>query len=161
MKTDKKINLIIALLFSFAFFSCKESGPEPDEPKDKSGQFLNLNVGSNWEYSTDSAINTTIVKVVDSTKIMNSKTYKIFHSTYQGALTRNFYSYKNGNYYLLVESTTGNYEELVYLKDSNEVGKKWSQTLNLGELIQCITTRFPKMALLKLFTARLIQMLFI
>ena len=59
-----------------------------------------------------------------------SKNYKVFYTTVSGVTSRSYYTFKNGNYYLLVPTSTTTFEELIYLKDSNSVGKKWSLSIN-------------------------------
>ena len=122
----KKMLLATVVFVSiFSFHSCKtkDSDTQPD-PVSTDGQYLNLNNGSNWEYVINGSSNTTTVEVIDSTKILFSKSYRQFLSTDSTGSSKNYYAYKDGSYYSLYVGLNGN-EELVYLKDSNEVGKKW------------------------------------
>ena len=129
-KINKFIVSLIIVVSAFTFNACRENSSSDIIPVSNAGQYLNLNTGSSWEYSADGSTNTTVVKVTDSTKLAFTKNYKIFHSTTLGVTTSNYYTYKNGNYYLLIAKTAGGYEELIYLKDSSEVGKKWSATVS-------------------------------
>ncbi len=132
MNSNKIKTLFLSLIIivsALTFNACKDSSSDT-VPVSTAGQYLNLNAGSTWEYSTDGSANTAVVTVIDSTKLAFTKNYKVFHSATLGTTSSNYYTYKNGNYYLLIAKTAGGYEELVYLKDSSEVGKKWSATVS-------------------------------
>ena len=121
---------LILILLVFNFNACKKKETDPEPPKTlEAGGFLNLNKGSTWDYITDGSANPNTITVTDSSKLAFGKDYTIFHSTIQGTTSRVFYAFKNGNYYLLVATTATDYEELVYLKDSIEVGKKWTTSV--------------------------------
>lgn len=103
--------------------SCKDKGSDTIVIS-TAGQYLNQAVGSNWEYFFNGSSNTITVKVIDSTKMLLAKTYRQFLSTDSTGSSTNYYAYKDGSYYSLYIGSNGK-EELIYLKDSNEVGKKW------------------------------------
>ena len=95
-----------------------------------SGQYLNSNKGSSWVYTIDSAGNTSEVEVTDSTVMAFGKKFTNFHNTYpSGTVYRNFYSYQDGQYSIMITSAAGTQQELIYLKDNVKEGDKWSNTV--------------------------------
>jgi len=94
------------------------------------GQYLNSNKGSSWVYTIDSAGNTSKVEVTDSTVLAFGKKFTNFHNTYpSGTVYRNFYTYLNGQYSMMITSAAGMQQELTYLKDNVKEGDKWSNTV--------------------------------
>lgn len=94
------------------------------------GDYLNLNIGSSWNYSTTGSATTAFkVTAEDSMYIYKSLNYRLFKTNTAGAITRNYYNYKNGNYSVLVMDADGTMQDIVYLKDSTQVGKRWSKSI--------------------------------
>lgn len=94
------------------------------------GQYLNLKTGSSWVYTLDSLGSTSTVTVTDSTMIAFGKGFMNFHSKYSsGQEYRNYYSYINGLYSMVITSSSGLQQELIYLKDKVMVGDKWSSVI--------------------------------
>jgi len=131
MKSIYKLFILILVVFTLIVQSCKKSDP-PKTNTSTAGQFLNQKTGSTWKYTTNNADSLNKVLVLDSSKLAYGKNYTVFYSLFSGSTTRNFYTYKQGNYYSLVASTANTYEEIIYLKDSTEIGKKWKKSINIG-----------------------------
>ncbi len=112
--------------------ACDKISDELPESSSTEGQFLNLNKGSSWNYSLNGADTFTVVTASDSSKPAFNKVYTVFHNLYLGSVTRSYFTYRLGNYYSLITNTPGVYEEVVYLKDSMEIGKKWNSTVLIG-----------------------------
>jgi hypothetical protein len=94
------------------------------------GQYLNSKNGSSWVYTIDSAGNTSMVEVTDSTVLSFGKRFTNFHNTYpSGTVYRNFYAYQDGQYSMVITSSAGLQQELIYLKDKVMVGDKWSSVI--------------------------------
>ena len=92
---------------------------------------MNSNKGSSWVYTIDSAGNTSNVVVTDSTVMAFGKKFTNFHNTYpSGTVYRNFYTYQDGQYSMMITSASGLQQELIYLKDNAKVGDKWSNTVS-------------------------------
>ena len=70
MNSNKIKTLFLSLIIivsALTFNACKDSSSDT-VPVSTAGQYLNLNAGSTWEYSTDGSANTAVVTVIDSTK---------------------------------------------------------------------------------------------
>jgi hypothetical protein len=120
--------LVIAITTTFVMSSCT---PDKTTPAvNTNGQYLNSNKGSSWVYTIDSAGNTSKVEVTDSTVMAFGKKFTNFHNTYpSGTVYRNFYTYQDGQYSMMITSAAGTQQELIYLKDNVKVGDKWNNTV--------------------------------
>jgi hypothetical protein len=126
--------MVMATLI-FGFGSCKK---DPVKSTPQPGEYLNSNVGSNWSYSTTgtSSSNWT-VKVEDSSVLYLSNKFQMYKTNTAGVITRNYYRYSKGNYSVLVLDADGATQEIVYLKDSTQTGKKWSKSIKgLGGILK-------------------------
>jgi hypothetical protein len=133
MKKNIKTFLIasfsIVLVSSTCFISsCTKDVITP--AVNTNGQYLNSNKGSMWDYTIDSAGNTSKVEVTDSIVMAFGKRFTNFHNTYpSGTVYRNFYTYQDGQYSMMITSAAGTQQELIYLKDNVKVGDKWNNTV--------------------------------
>jgi hypothetical protein len=133
MKKNIKTFLIasfsIVLVSSTCFISsCTKDVITP--AVNTNGQYLNSNKGSMWDYTIDSAGNTSNVEVTDSIVMAFGKRFTNFHNTYpSGTVYRNFYTYQDGQYSMMITSAAGTQQELIYLKDNVKVGDKWNNTV--------------------------------
>jgi len=133
MKKNIKTFLIasfsIVLVSSTCFISsCTKDVITP--AVNTNGQYLNSNKGSMWDYTIDSAGNTSKVEVTDSIVMAFGKRFTNFHNTYpSGTVYRNFYTYQDGQYSIMITSAAGTQQELIYLKDNVKVGDKWNNTV--------------------------------
>ena len=123
------ISFSIVLVSSTCFISsCTKDVKTPTS--NTNGQYLNSNKGSSWVYTIDSAGNTSKVEVTDSIVMAFGKRFTNFHNTYpSGTVYRNFYTYKDGQYSMMITSAAGTQQELTYLKDNVKEGDKWSNTV--------------------------------
>jgi hypothetical protein len=133
MKKNIKTFLIasfsIVLVSSTCFISsCTKDVITP--AVNTNGQYLNSNKGSMWDYTIDIAGNTSKVEVTDSIVMAFGKRFTNFHNTYpSGTVYRNFYTYQDGQYSMMITSAAGTQQELIYLKDNVKVGDKWNNTV--------------------------------
>ena len=129
IKTFLFISFSIALVSSTCFISsCTKDVITP--AGNTNGQYLNSNKGSSWVYTIDSAGNTSNVVVTDSTVMAFGKKFTNFHNTYpSGTVYRNFYTYQDGQYSMMITSAAGSQQELIYLKDNVKEGDKWNNTV--------------------------------
>jgi hypothetical protein len=133
MKRNIKTFLFISFSIALVSSTCLFSSCTKDEVKpapNANGQYLNLNKGSLWDYTIDSAGNTSKVEVTDSIVMAFGKKFTNFHNTYpSGTVYRNFYAYQDGQYSWMITSAAGTQQELIYLKDNVKEGDKWSITV--------------------------------
>ena len=123
------VSFSLVLVSSTCFISsCTKDAITP--ASNTNGQYLNSNKGSSWVYTIDSAGNTSKVEVTDSVVMAFGKKFTNFHNTYpSGTVYRNFYTYQDGQYSIMITSAAGTQQELIYLKDNVKEGDKWSNTV--------------------------------
>jgi len=120
------------LTFTIIVSSCGTSDEDQPGSISTKGQFLNLNKGSSWNYSLNGSDTFTVVTASDTSKASFNKVYTLFHNVYLGSVSRSYFTYRSGNYYSLVTNTPGVFDEVVYLKDSIELGKQWKSSVLIG-----------------------------
>jgi hypothetical protein len=126
-----RIALVSVMVSMVTLFACKSDEADPT-PVSTAGQYLTLHPGSKWEYiEKDSGFINSIV-VLDSARTAFAKTYLAFKSSYRGYNSKNYYAYKNGNYFILIPGNGSADQELIYLKDSTALGTKWSATATIN-----------------------------
>lgn len=133
MKKYIKTFLFISFSIVLVSSTCLISSCTKDTPTladNTNGQYLNLKPGSSWVYTIDTLGSTSSVTVTDSTIIAFGKGFMNFHSKYSsGQEYRNFYSCINGLYSMVITSSAGLQQELIYLKDKVMVGDKWNSVI--------------------------------
>lgn len=133
MKYTNKIFKILTLPLIvvntiIGFDSCKKADTTAQSLPP--GSYINSNVGSSWDYATTGTSNTNFtVTVEDSVFSFNAMNFRLFKTNTAGVVSRNYYNYRNGNYSVLVLDAVGVTQEIVYLKDSTQVGMKWSKSI--------------------------------
>ena len=124
-KRCPKTLILVACIFALG--SCKK---DPVKSMPAPGEYLNTKVGSNWSYSTTGTSNSDwTVKVEDSSVLYLTNKFQMFKTNAAGAISRNYYRYNKGNYSVLVLDADGVTQEIVYLKDSTQTGKRWSKAI--------------------------------
>ena len=127
--------VIVSATLIFGLGACKKNSaksmPGP-------GEYLNSKVGSNWSYSTTGTSSSDwTVKVEDSTALYLSNNFQMYKTNTAGVISRNYYRYSKGNYSVLVLDAVGATQDIVYLKDSTQTGKKWSKSIKgLGGILK-------------------------
>lgn len=130
--------LLIAVVSATLIFGMGACQKDPVKSLPGPGDYLNSKVGSNWSYSTTGTSNSDwTVKVEDSTVLFSTNTFQLYKTNTAGVISRNYYRYSKGNYSVLVLDAVGATQEIVYLKDSTQTGKKWSKSIKgLGGILK-------------------------
>lgn len=128
MKT--KLLLAFVLVSLLGIMESCEKDPIAKGPV--AGEYLISTPGSSWTYAlSGSKTADWEVKAEDSSFIYQFNTYRQFKSNYvgTGAVINNYYRYNQGNYTTLVKDAENVYQEIVYLKDSTQTGKRWTKAI--------------------------------
>jgi hypothetical protein len=128
--------VVTLVLFTLLNETCINTKAALHIPPLLNGKFINLKPNSSWIYITTGAVtDTNKTVIIDSIQNAFGKNFQIFHShSSSGYIGRGGSTFLNGNYYSLNKAPNGTFFESNYLKDSNEVGKKWTEVLKIGTI---------------------------